>query len=192
VNLPRLFLHFNELSGVIPSSIGNMSKLQYLRLYSNKLTGVPNSLSNLASTEKVLFPNPMSTIPYDVFAQNPSAGLSPTNWTNLFSIPVRAKRQITSALSTEELFKMCPLNNVRDSNVPAGCVVGIYNKFCLNLSDLSACQSSYDTVVAASYFKSLGVCAAWKSGPKSFACASAITSFRVVLDFMTLTSSLKM
>jgi hypothetical protein len=146
-------------------------------------------MSNLVTTSKVLFPNPMSNIPYDVFAQNPSAGLTSTNWTNLLSIPVRVKRQTTSSLTTDQLLAMCPLNNVQNANVPAGCVAGIYNKFCLNLSDLVKCQSSYDTVVAASYFRPLGVCAAWKSGPRSTVCASAITNFRVFLPFITLTST---
>jgi hypothetical protein len=84
---------------------------------------------------------------------------------------------------------MCPLNNVQNKDVPAGCVAGIYNKYCLNLTDLGKCQESYDTVVSASIFKPLAVCAAWKFGPKSFTCADQVAKFSVALDYVTLGST---
>jgi len=182
-------LSYNQLSGNIPSEMGNLRTLQTLYLHNNALTGVPSSISNLTTTSKFLFPNPMSSIPYDVFAQNPSAGLTETNWTNLLEIPVLSKRQLTSSLSTDELIAMCPLNNVQDASVPAGCVAGIYQKYCLNLKDLGNCHNSYNTVVAASFFKPLGVCAAWKFGPRSSTCVNAILSFKYALPYMTLTST---
>jgi len=187
-NLQVLHLYSNRLTGRIPNSIGKLLNLKSLYLHKNFLTGAPNSLSTLTAF-KILFPNPMSSIPYDVFAQNPSAGLSPTNWTNLLDVPVLSKRQLTSALSMDGLIAMCPLNNVQDANVPAGCIAGIYNKYCLNLSDLGTCQSAYDTVVTASIFKPLSVCAAWNSGPRSLACAGAINNFKFTLPYMTLESS---
>jgi len=166
-----------------------LRNLETLALQNNQLTGVPSSISKLYYTQKYLFPNPMTQVPYDVFAQIPAAGLSPTNWTNFLNIPVLSKRQQSSSLSSDELYQMCPLNNVQNASVPAGCVAGIYNKYCLNLSNLGPCQSSYDTVVKASYFKPLGVCAAWKSGPKSLICANAIQNFTAVVNYMILTST---
>ena len=44
----QLFLNNNNLSGVIPTEIGNLTKLKRLHLYGNKLTGsIPPSISNL-------------------------------------------------------------------------------------------------------------------------------------------------
>jgi len=189
-NLENLELHFNQLSGLIPTEIGNLPNLKLIWLNNNQLTGVPNSISALKDkAQLVLLPNPMSTIPYDVFARNPAVSLSTTNWTNLLDTPVLMKRQMSSTMSGEDLYQLCPLNDVRNSEVVAGCVSGIYNKFCKNLSNLGPCQSAYDTIVSQSYFAPLGVCAAWKSGPKSSKCTSAISTFRVRLDFMTLTAS---
>jgi hypothetical protein len=129
----------------------------------------------------------MSDIPYDLVATQPSSVLSPTNWTFILDNKPLTKRQQSSSLSTDQLLAMCPLNNVQNADVPAGCVAGIYNKYCLNVSNLGQCQASYDLVVASSIFKPLGVCAAWKSGFRSSTCTSAITSFRVSLDYITLT-----
>jgi hypothetical protein len=179
----------NQLSGLIPSEVGNLKTLKAITLHANQFTGVPSSLSQLTTTTKVIFPNPMSQVPYDLFAQNPGSTLTPTNWTNLLNIPVLQKRQSSSPLSTEELLAMCPLNNVQNKDVPAGCVAGIYNKYCLDLKNLGKCQESYDTVVSASIFKPLGGCAAWKFGPKSLTCAEQVAKFRVALDYITLDST---
>lgn len=187
--LRHLSLNENNLSGQVPSQIGNLKSLKKLFLHKNQLTGVPSSLSTLNSVEKmVLFPNPMSVIPYDVFVQNPAAALSPTNWTTLLQVPVFSKRQMTSTLSAASLYQMCPLNQIQNKEVVAGCIAGIYNNFCRISSALAECHSAYNQVVSQSYFSPLLVCAAWKNGPSSSACSQAILNFYVPLDYMTLRS----
>ena len=61
-NLQWLWLYDNELSGTIPSSLGNLANLQYLGLNDNELSGtLPSSLGNLANlTELVLSGNQLS------------------------------------------------------------------------------------------------------------------------------------
>jgi Leucine-rich repeat (LRR) protein len=126
IKLNNLNLWSNKLTGFIPATFGNLINLQKLYLHGNQLIGAPSSLSKLKITEMVLFPNPMSTIPYDVFAQNPADALSPTNWTQLLSIRTLRKRSQTSSMTTEELVAMCPLNQYRNAGVAAGCLAGIY------------------------------------------------------------------
>jgi len=171
--------------------MGNLSKLKNLWVGNNQLSGAPKSLSQLryTSTSIVLFPNPMSTIPYDLFSITPAAVMSSTNWTNFLNVSPLIKRQLTSSMSAEELYQLCPLNNVKRKEVVAGCITGIYNKLCKNKSDLRACQSTYDNIVAGSYFKPLGVCAAWKFGPWSLDCRAAIESFSFKDSQITLTSA---
>jgi len=191
-SLTALRLHNNQLSGPIPAEIGNLSSLETLYLNNNRLTGVPSSVSALKNRLRalVIFPNPMSTIPYDVFSVNPASTLTPTNWTNLLATPPRlVRRQLTSSMSAEDLYRLCPLNNVTSKEVVAGCVAGIYNRFCKGQSNLTTCQTSYDTVVSQSYFQPLGLCAAWKLGPRSVDCGTAISRFSVPLDYGTLTST---
>jgi len=132
----------------------------------------------------------MSLVPYDLLAKSLGSGYSATNWTNLLSIPVASlkKRQSTSSMSVGDLHNLCPLNNVQNKDVVAGCIVGLYNKFCKDPMNLIDCHSNYDMVVSASIFKPLGVCAAWKSGPASSTCMAAITNFKVTLGYLTLTS----
>jgi len=189
LKLRRLYAKHNQLSGVIPTEIGNLSNMTFLFLNDNKLTGAPSSLSKLRKTAEkmVILPNPMSAIPYDVFSVNPAAVLSPTNWTTLLNVPVLYKRTLTSSMSALELYQLCPLNDFTNKEVVAGCVAGIYNNLCKDKADLVPCQSAYDKVVSQSYFAPLGVCAAWKFGPKSFPCQEAIYNFVVKLDYITLT-----
>jgi hypothetical protein len=78
----------------------------------------------------------------------------------------------------DQLLTFCPLDNIQSADVPAGCIAGIYNKYCTNANTLAECQRYYDIVFAASIFKSLGeVCRAWKNGPRSGECAKAISAF---------------
>ena len=83
-----------------------------------------------------------------------------------------------SSVTVDQLITMCPLNNVQSADVPAGCIAGIHIKHCTNPLTFAQCQSSYDQAFASSIFSSIGaVCPAWKSGPRSSACASAISRF---------------
>ena len=144
---------------------------------------------------RVLVPNPMSLIPYDLVSQNPSFTLSDTTWASFMSITTLKKRQQLSTaagLTADQLYALCPLNDVRNPEVPAGCIAGVYNKFCLDISTaekLDICQSVYNQVFQVSIFKPLGdVCPAWKNGPRSFECANAIRNFKYVLPYMVVTS----
>ena len=115
-----------------------------------------------------IFPNPMSSIPYDV-VRNASIGtLSDVTWTAFLSTTaVLKKRQLLSSvasITTEELVKMCPLNNVVGADVAACCVSGIYRSYCMNPANstlLAQCHDAYNRAFGASYFKPLGdVCPA--------------------------------
>jgi len=47
-NLLKLSLHYNQLTGSIPQEIGNLTNLIRLFLYNNQLTGeIPESICNL-------------------------------------------------------------------------------------------------------------------------------------------------
>jgi Leucine-rich repeat (LRR) protein len=183
-DLSAVHLQNNQLTGTVPFSFKTLPILSGLLLYNNQLSGYPSDLLTFQGNLQ-LFPNPMSTVPYDILKPASIGLIEDTMWTNFVNTPVASKkRQITTAsapVTTEELVQLCPLNNVQDSNVAAGCAAGIYQKFCTKPTDpilLSQCHDAYDRAFGASFFKSIGeVCPAWKSGPKSFACASAVKSF---------------
>jgi Leucine-rich repeat (LRR) protein len=68
-NLGYLYLNNNELTGTIPTELGNLSNLKYLHLYSNKLTGtIPSELGNLSQLWLLsLYSNELiSTIPSEL------------------------------------------------------------------------------------------------------------------------------
>jgi hypothetical protein len=177
-----LRLDNNQLSGPIPSTLGSLTKLAYLWLYNNQLTGFPSSLK---AFDLKIFPNPMSDVAYDLVTPASSIILTDVTWPSFLNTPVTLrKRQQTSStapISTTELVAMCPLDNVTGQNVVAGCIAGIYNRFCLTPSNptlLAQCHDAYNRVFAASFFKSIGdVCPAWKKGPFSALCATAIKNF---------------
>jgi hypothetical protein len=81
----------------------------------------------------------------------------------------------------EALVKMCPLNNVTNADVAAGCIAGIYMNFCAapkNTASLTDCHHAYNQVFSNSFFKPLGdVCPAWRSGPYSAQCLRAVSTF---------------
>jgi hypothetical protein len=186
-SLEILALQNNQLSGRIPSSFGNMSNLRILSLFHNLLTGYPSSLLLLTKLkDRGIFPNPMSDVPYDVVRPASIALLTNVTLGPFMTTPIsnRSKRQFLSTFATvsaDELYQMCPLNNIQGQDVAAGCIAGIFNKFCRDPSNtglLKKCHEAYDTVFAASFFRPLGeVCPAWKKGPNSRSCAQAIANF---------------
>ena len=55
-NLNDLYLHDNQFSGRIPSEIGNLTNLSYLYLHSNELSGfISNSFCSLPTDIDLLF-----------------------------------------------------------------------------------------------------------------------------------------
>jgi Leucine-rich repeat (LRR) protein len=195
--LRQLFVANNQLSGQVPSGVGSLTLLLALRLENNFLTGVPSSLSLLTEAKRVLLPNPMTLVPYDLVSQNPSFTLNASDWASFLGVTPLKKRQLlssTASLTADQLYQMCPLNDVTNPDVPAGCISGIYNKYCVaaktNDAALAQCQSVYDQVFAVSIFKSIGeVCPAWKKGPFSAECALAIRNFKYDLSYMIVTST---
>jgi hypothetical protein len=140
----------------------------------------------------------MSSVPYDIVMSSNAMTLSDKTWSSFLSTPLSGntrwsflitsprlnKRQVygTSApVSTDELMAMCPLNNVLNAGVAAGCIAGIYNKYCYDPSNaalLALCHDAYNRVFAASFFKPIGdVCPAWRKGPRSSACTMAVSTF---------------
>jgi hypothetical protein len=197
VQLRHLFVASNFFSGSVPSEIGNLQLLLALRIETNNLTGVPSSLSTLSKSKRILLPNPMTLVPYDLVSRNPSFTLVDSDWLSYMSTSTIKKRQITSSsatLTADQLYALCPLNDVTNPEVPAGCIAGVYQKFCLDISTeakQAQCQSVYDQVFAVSIFKSIGaVCPAWKKGPRSFDCLTAVKNFQYQLPYILVTSQM--
>jgi hypothetical protein len=94
------------------------------------------------------------------------------------------KRQIANIyapITTEELVKLCPLNDVFSSETAASCAAGVYSRFCTNPTDpvlLGQCHNAYNRIFELSFFKPIGdVCPAWRQGPRSAACVRAVSTF---------------
>ena len=132
-----------------------------------------------------IFPNPVADAPFTIVANMSTVLLSEVTWLSFLESPVLLEKRQQSSnkapVTTEQLLKMCPLNNVMGADLAAGCIAGIYNRFCKTPSDsslLGQCHDAYNRAFAASYFKPLGdVCPAWKNGPVSASCLRAIGSF---------------
>jgi hypothetical protein len=193
--LRQLYLSRNQLNGSVPEIFNNFNYLLALRLDSNRFTGMPSSLATLANAKTVVFPNPVTNYSFSLLTRNPSFLLS-DEWIPYLGTPLSTlgKRQLSSSVSNftaEQLYAMCPLNDIRNPEVPAGCIAGIYKSFCVDINTeakLSRCHSIYDQVFAFSIFKSIGeVCPAWKKGPRSFDCLAAIKNFKYELPYMTVT-----
>lgn len=187
--LTYLNLGVNQLSGQISPSLGNLNQLTSLLVNNNSLTGFPSSLRQLVKCKTMaLLPNPMSSIPYDIAVRNPVSTMSVQNLTNFLATPVFVKRESSStvaSLTTDQLLKMCPLNNVANQDILAGCVAGIVY-FCQAQTDLTPCQRYYDTIFSRSIFEPIGAnCPAWKSGPNSGNCIKAVETFSVSLEYTT-------
>ncbi len=91
-NLESLLLSFNQLTGSIPTELGNLSNLQFLQLFSNQLTGsIPTELGNLSNLENLrLYSNQLTgSIPTEL------GNLSNLQFLQLFS------NQLTGSIPTE-------------------------------------------------------------------------------------------
>jgi hypothetical protein len=132
----------------------------------------------------------MSDVPYDVVKPITVEALTGVTLVPFLNTPVLLKRQISSSVGTaslDELVATCPLNQVQNANVPAGCLSGIYNNYCrdpFSADLLGKCHAIYEQVFRASVFKPLvEVCPAWKFGPRSQKCVFAISSFRAIVSY---------
>ena len=85
-----MFLHYNQLTGEIPTEIGNMTNLNYLELRGNDLTGViPSSICNLEnalatgyynfSDNQLCPPYPRCLNVYDLISHHPQIGEQDTS-----------------------------------------------------------------------------------------------------------------
>jgi hypothetical protein len=204
--LTSLILSNNNFSGSIPSTIQNLKKLRYLAINNNKFNALPEFWDSIPAKTKTFLPNPIK-VSQPIAAKASIFSFNPEDFTN-FIIQATAlngtqintrlvKRQIATtggALTPAELYALCPLNDVT-SNIAAGCIAGIYMNYCYQLpatsTAYSQCHSIYNQVFELSIFKPLGdVCPAWRQGPRSAACASAISTFNVNLGYIVVNSAM--
>ena len=62
-NTTELYLHNNQLTGSIPSEIGNLTNLTYLNLGNNQLTGsIPSEIGNLTNLTSLIFSGNQLTV----------------------------------------------------------------------------------------------------------------------------------
>jgi len=185
-----LGLHKNQLTGKIPEELKALKFLKNVFFSDNYLTEMPKSLSKaLRYTNVYLFPNPIQKASTVTYVRSAAAGFTALDWSILFNktdkvASKKSKRSQSSNLgkwTPQELYNMCPLNNMKDSTLPAGCVAGIYQRFCRDPRTYVECQNAYDSVLSQSYFAPLKVCAAWYSGPYSADCKTTMQDFRVLL-----------
>jgi hypothetical protein len=137
----------------------------------------------------------MSTIPHNLVSFNPSFTLDSKDWGDYMNISNLQKRQQTSnrnQMTADQLYALCPLNNIQNPEVPTGCIAGLHTKFCADVSTpekQANCHFVYDQVFTVSIFKPIGdVCPAWKRGPRSFECSRAINNFKFELPYIRVTS----
>jgi hypothetical protein len=148
------------------------------------------------SSNRVILPNPIEEMPVDIFAVTPSFMLDAKDWTvllNSFSLKKKKRQQALTGgrLNTDDLFALCPVIEALNPEPLAGCIAGLYLKYCYEVDTygkLAECQRKYDQVFGASIFKTIGqVCPAWKNGPRSLKCKSTIKNFKIDLGYMTVT-----
>jgi len=157
-----------------------LTKLVTLRVDNNSLTGFPSGIQ--ASDEIKIFPNPMSDVPYDLVVPASIGTLTAVTFepfmnTSLIT-SLRKRQMLSQQFSADQLHKLCPSKNSKGQDLYAGCLLGLYNKFCRNPAPISQCQDTHYQVWQSSIYKSLGaVCPAWKSGPRSKACTKAVSDF---------------
>jgi len=143
-------------------------------------------MSNLRLYEVVLLPNPMSMIPYDLYAKNPLSTVNPENLSNFLRISTLSKRQSSSTavtLTTEQLIKTCPLYALgTNGEVLLGCLAGIV-QYCSAGRDWNGCRHYYETVFGNSIFAPIAKCAAWNFGPRSSECWVAVNNFSAKTEY---------
>jgi hypothetical protein len=170
------------MNGLIPPPIGDMSNLLALHLGGNNFTGAPDSLINSPVKFQILFPNPMTNIPYDLVAQAPISNMTKIQLVNFFNIKpaLKVKRQANgganSAYTLQDLLNMCPLNQITssDEDIRAGCLGGI-KEFCSGKTDLTQCYNYYETTFTNSVYRGLiPHCPSWKKGNDSSECDTAV------------------
>ena len=118
-NLERLYLSDNQLTGVIPSEIGNLTNLERILFFNNQLTGeIPLQIENLTNLEDLYLQNNQltGTIP---------SGIG--NYSNLEVLKLHAN-QLTGSIPVT----LCNLSNLtwslEDTSWSVSTIYG--NQFC--------------------------------------------------------------
>ncbi len=113
-NLERLHLGLNQLTGSIPTELGNLSNLERLHLGLNQLTGtIPNQLGNLSNLEELWLNN------------NQLTGTIPTELGNLHNLKllILHNNQLTGTIPSQlgnlhNLEEFNPSNNQLTGTIP--------------------------------------------------------------------------
>jgi Leucine-rich repeat (LRR) protein len=170
-----------SLSGVIPTSVGALPVLTKLWAFNTNLTGFPDTLKVLGTNLK-MFPNQNLKKAVAQVVRNVETVTINSNAMKSFLIDVQnglVKRGLLSSVSgltVNELYSLCPISDIYNSTVAAGCVAGIYNKYCTG-PILTQCQQIYNDILSRSIFANLASCFAWREGPSSNICKSSIASY---------------
>ena len=140
-----------------------------------------------------LLPNPLPKLPYDLMAKQPLSGLTGSQISDFLSTPSPLTKRQISSTSTNYLTTLqsyCNLDAATSSSdVAAGCLAAVVY-LCQQQRDMGACHSFYDIVFARSIYSSIGAtCPAWKYGPHSAQCFSAVSNFVADLKYTTVSQS---
>jgi len=193
-SLLDLDLSHNGLSGTIPSELALLPNLTTLRVENNSFTSIDHALNSLKNTIIVVLPNPLLAVPAEILSRTPSFTLSESDWNLAFdSNEIKKRAQLSSGQNKViPHVELCPLNDILNPEVPAGCIAGLFKEYCFDIATptkLARCHTKYNEVLKASIFQSIGeVCPAWKSGPRSLKCRKAVKTFSYDLGYMMVTS----
>jgi len=131
--LTRLIMHANNLSGNIPATIGNASELRQIWLFSNQLNGIlPNEIGNLTHLTHLGLGN------------NQLTGSVPASYGNLSNLGfLTLKNNNLSGCFDTNLLNICAAGN--NSRINSGNNFDAnWSNFCTN--DTGACQGSNSTI----------------------------------------------